>query len=76
MRLFSRRQLSGLMIAGNVEILHNGQWGAICDDEWDLAEADVICRQLGYPPGVAQPTASAHFGPARRKKRMHLSVWI
>ncbi|KAB0795476.1 hypothetical protein PPYR_12315 [Photinus pyralis] len=52
---------------GNVEILHNGKWGAICDDEWDAAEADVICRQLGYSEGVGKPTHNSHFGPARRQ---------
>lgn len=52
---------------GNVEILHNGQWGAICDDEWDEAEADVVCKQLGYPAGMGRPTVNSHFGPARSK---------
>lgn len=53
-------------ILGNVEILHEGQWGNVCDDEWDNSEADVICRQLGYPAGVGRATLNAHFGPAKR----------
>lgn len=52
---------------GNVEVLHDGQWGSVCDDEWDDAEADVICRQLGYAPGVGKATYSSRFGPARRR---------
>lgn len=51
---------------GNVEILHNGKWGSICDDEWDYLEANVVCRQLGFD-GAIKPTTNGHFGQARRK---------
>ncbi|XP_058056136.1 lysyl oxidase homolog 3A-like [Anopheles bellator] len=51
---------------GNVEIFHAGKWGAICDDEWDASEAEVVCRQLGFP-GHVRPTHSGYFGRAKRK---------
>ncbi|XP_072037008.1 uncharacterized protein [Amphiura filiformis] len=53
---------------GRVEIYHNNQWGTVCNDYWDIDDATVVCRQLGYPSATGY----------RQKKAGNLSmpIWL
>ena len=46
---------------GRLEVYDNGTWGTVCDEGWDLQDATVVCRELGYF-SASSALGSARFG--------------
>lgn len=54
---------------GRVEVLINGTWGTFCSSalRWNLQNAHVICRQLGFD-GAVTASSSGGFGEGTGSK--------
>ncbi|XP_071549205.1 uncharacterized protein [Panulirus ornatus] len=46
---------------GNVQVKVEGEWGFVCDDNFDYNAADLVCRAMGYLSAQTF-TRNNHFG--------------
>ena len=46
---------------GRVEILYHGRHGTICSRYWDIRDATVVCKMIGYE-GARRSYKDSHFG--------------
>ena len=37
------------VLTGYIEVCYMQRWRAVCQGNWDVNEAQVVCRQLGFP---------------------------
>ena len=44
-----------------MEVLFGDEWGGVCDDGWGLAQAKVVCRQLGFDDVAENQPNSTKF---------------
>ena len=52
--LFTVRLIDGpTKYEGRVEVFHNGEWGTVCNNGWDLNDAQVVCSELDYGKATA-----------------------
>ena len=55
--------------SGRVELYEKDTWGTICDTDWDIIDAGVVCRQLGFS-GAKEAKTGSFFGEPEGPKYM------
>jgi hypothetical protein len=53
-----------------VDVFYNGTWGRICYNNWDINDAKVVCRQLGYQYPVASLLIYVNYNEIYRQ------IWL
>lgn len=58
-----------------MEVNYNGEWGTVCRDLFDIQDADVICRMVGFP-GAVSAEVKGRFGAGNTSQKILLDdLW-
>ena len=60
---------------GRVEVNYNGVWGTVCDDSWDITDAQVVCREL-LLGGAREAVSYGQLGQGQESQPIWLSMVI
>ncbi|XP_056391205.1 CD5 antigen-like isoform X2 [Hyla sarda] len=47
---------------GRLEVKIGGEWGTVCEDDWDEKNTDVLCRHMGCVPESGGEARVSSFG--------------
>ncbi|XP_068130835.1 lysyl oxidase homolog 2 [Hyperolius riggenbachi] len=45
---------------GRVEVYYDGVWGTVCDDDFSMYAAHIVCRELGYMEALSWAPSSKY----------------
>jgi len=63
---FPLRLANGGANYGRVKVFCKGICGTVCDDVWDINDAHVVCRQLGFPSASSAPHSARYIRSRNR----------
>ena len=47
---------------GEIEVYYGGQWDRVCNADWDINDANVVCRELGFAGAASAKYSKSTHG--------------